>query len=403
MDVVRLVAAGLLTIMLAGCPHAASTPTAKPRRDTEPLSVEVIPRPVYASPMLTLTGEYAQLLFHLNIHNKGDSPVRIRQVELTLVREGEVLERQIFSELSLKQRLRSVPWIVMRDRQTIAAAHRYRGMLARPAENTVVPPRDAVSLIHQHSIVRPRQLPDRIRCTITHRAGRASSEVAVHCYQQRTPLRLPFAGRWWVMGGHRFDEHHASAVLDSQNFAYDLGILGGNGSTSGGDIKRNKSYHANGQPVLAAADGTVVAVHDGVPENVPVGRRPTWQGILRRPKDLAGNHVIVRHADSEYSAYLHLRPGIEVRQGDDVRAGQRLGRCGNSGNSRESHLHFQLQDGPDLFRAKGLPARFSDFTVHIGRLRMYIPTDRPMPLPSRLFVEPGHGAGAVEISKILLR
>lgn len=401
MVVVRLWAAGLLLILLAGCPHATSTSTVKPRREAELLRVEVIPRPLYASPMLALTGEYAQLLFHLNIHNNGESPVSIQQVELTSLRRGEVLERQILGEPSLQQRLRSVPWIVMRDRQTIAAAHRYRGMLATPAKDTVVPPRDAVSLVYQLVIVRPRQLPDRIRYTVLHRAGQASGEVAIHRYKQQTPLRLPFTGRWWVMAGHRFDEHHASAVLDSQNFAYDLGVLGGNGSTSGEDIKRNQSYHANGRPVLAAADGTVVVVHDGVPENVPVGRRPTWQGILRQPLDLAGNHVILRHADSEYSAYLHLRPGIEVRQGEEVRAGQRLGRCGNSGNSRESHLHVQLQDGPDLFRAKGLPARFSDFTVHFGRLRIYIPEDRPMPLPSRLFVEPGRGAGSVEISKIL--
>jgi len=42
-------------------------------------------------------------------------------------------------------------------------------------------------------------------------------------HQQETRLRLPFSGRWWLLGTHRFDDHHAQAILDSQNFAYDFG------------------------------------------------------------------------------------------------------------------------------------------------------------------------------------
>ncbi|MFD6171816.1 hypothetical protein ACFWH0_22935 [Streptomyces coeruleorubidus] len=42
-----------------------------------------------------------------------------------------------------------------------------------------------------------------------------------------------------------------------------------------------------------------------------------------------------------------------------MRAGQVLARCGNSGNSSEPHLHFQLMDGPDPDAARGIP-----FTWH---------------------------------------
>ena len=43
-----------------------------------------------------------------------------------------------------------------------------------------------------------------------------------------------------------------------------------------------------------------------------------------------------------------------------VRRGQVLGRCGNSGNSSEPHLHFQLMDHPHHSVAAGLPFTFED-------------------------------------------
>ena len=39
-----------------------------------------------------------------------------------------------------------------------------------------------------------------------------------------------------------------------------------------------------------------------------------------------------------------------------VRAGEQIGECGNSGNSSEPHLHFQLQDHQRVAIAAGLPA-----------------------------------------------
>jgi murein DD-endopeptidase MepM/ murein hydrolase activator NlpD len=52
-----------------------------------------------------------------------------------------------------------------------------------------------------------------------------------------------------------------------------------------------------------------------------------------------------------------------VRPGDRVAAGQPLAACGNSGNSTESHLHFQLMDHPSVLLAAGLPLRFVRYQV----------------------------------------
>ena len=44
-----------------------------------------------------------------------------------------------------------------------------------------------------------------------------------------------------------------------------------------------------------------------------------------------------------------------MEQGESVAAGQLIGRCGNSGNSSEPHLHFHLQTTPELGTGEGLP------------------------------------------------
>jgi len=199
------------------------------------------------------------------------------------------------------------------------------------------------------------------------------------------------------MEGHRFDEDHADAMLPSQGFAYDLGVLGPGLTTFEGDPRRNASYLAHGREVLAAADGEVVAAQGGSQENEPVGARPSWDQVLQRPEELAGNYIVLKHAEAEYTVYLHLRPELSVKRGDRVRAGQPIGSCGNSGNSLESHLHFQLQDGPDPLRAHGLPARFSNFTVELGHLRLHVPPGCSMPLPTYLVIEPGRSPRSAEL------
>jgi len=63
------------------------------------------------------------------------------------------------------------------------------------------------------------------------------------------------------------------------------------------------------------------------------------------------------------AALVHLRRGsVRVRPGDRVAAGPLLAECGNSGNSSEPHLHFQLMDHPSVLLA-GLPVRFARYRV----------------------------------------
>ena len=120
------------------------------------------------------------------------------------------------------------------------------------------------------------------------------------------PLALPFKGKWTVAWGGDTSEANihvragAPGVPWSQRRAADLFVKGADGKTFRTDGKKNEDYLAYGLPVLAVADGQVVTVIDGVPENEPGTLNPSY---------LAGNEVMIRHADNLYSFYAHLQPG----------------------------------------------------------------------------------------------
>lgn len=52
-----------------------------------------------------------------------------------------------------------------------------------------------------------------------------------------------------------------------------------------------------------------------------------------------------------------------MREGQRVETGTEIGRCGNSGNTSEPHLHFHLQDRAQFGNAEGLPAFFNGYTA----------------------------------------
>ncbi|MDT0442549.1 M23 family metallopeptidase [Streptomyces johnsoniae] len=129
-------------------------------------------------------------------------------------------------------------------------------------------------------------------------------------------------------------------------------------------LRRNRDFPAFGRPVFAAADARVVHAADRRRDHLS---RSSWPALLYLfgealvretggPGHIVGNHVVLDLGDGVFALYAHLERGsLTVRAGDRVRAGQQLARCGNSGNSSEPHVHFQLMDGPDLRTARGVP------------------------------------------------
>jgi murein DD-endopeptidase MepM/ murein hydrolase activator NlpD len=155
-----------------------------------------------------------------------------------------------------------------------------------------------------------------------------------------TPLRFPLRGTWYVMhGGGRLLNHHAR--VPQQRAAVDLVKAGRWGTrVPGGAPRDTAAYLAWDAEVCAPCDGRVVSAVGDLEDQVP--GRPRYGPPF-------GNHVFI-DTGAETVRLGHLRAGsVLVRPGDSVRAGQPIGRVGNSGHSSEPHLHVQAdQDGLGL-------------------------------------------------------
>jgi len=170
-------------------------------------------------------------------------------------------------------------------------------------------------------------------------------------------LTAPFGGEWTAVNGGVTKRSSHSWGLVSQRYAYDFVITDEDGDTHEGDGQALADYYAFGEPIRAPADGTVVATEDSLRDYpTPGSLVPEW-----RTYKITGNYVVIEHEDGEYSMMAHLQEGsVTVEAGDEVARGDVVGRCGNSGNSSEPHLHFQLMDRSNFWIAAGLVPQFTD-------------------------------------------
>jgi Peptidase family M23 len=174
--------------------------------------------------------------------------------------------------------------------------------------------------------------------------------------------------------GHEPQTHHRG--VNNQRHAYDVGVrVGGaggvatscqGGTCSGGardgdpcvdngDCNDNTNAYVYGEPILAMADGEVVAILHDYPENPnppdklagvngcdvrACGNTPDCDEPTEIPT--TGNSIFLEYATGEISHYAHSIPGSNnhLDCGDTVSQGDVVGNVGNSGNSTGPHLHY---------------------------------------------------------------
>jgi len=211
-----------------------------------------------------------------------------------------------------------------------------------------------------------KPMPPLLTATVTEDVAKVA--VSTH---KPVVISPPLSGPNWLDGNSCCDmTAHRMAMnpLDgglwaAERFAIDYVQLSTDGTVYKGDQAKPESYPYFGADIHAVADGPVVGVVDGLPEQVP-GTNPTGLPL----DQYGGNHVVQDIGDGNYAFYAHLKTGtVKVKVGDQLTTGQVLGNLGNTGNSDAPHLHFHVMSTPDPLRSNGLPFVFKDFTLD-GRL-----------------------------------
>jgi hypothetical protein len=165
-----------------------------------------------------------------------------------------------------------------------------------------------------------------------------------------SPLR---GGPFYVVSGGG-----NGSVNQHSDYAMDIAKLNAFGFSAAGFYPAELEKHAAfGAEIIAPCAGEVIAA-----ENSKLNRRP----LDPDSNDLRGGNHVVIFCDGHSVHLAHMQPGsIVVGVGDQVAAGQLLGKVGNSGNTMQPHLHINavrgrhiLERGKDGAPAGAEPAPF---------------------------------------------
>jgi murein DD-endopeptidase MepM/ murein hydrolase activator NlpD len=353
-------AATMLAIFSAGVALEGEIPAANSLPLTRYLRVAVVPS---SKSVDAFVGDgVAHAAFELYVANFGDKPVRLVAVRLEGAGGAEPYFKTIdrdalesaFSKLGFPRQTRVAP-ILGRGESAVIFLF----------PNFGAPERAPASVVTSLDVEEEGKPDSEQRITIAPIAVRHHAAVVI---------QPPLTGRnWLAANGPSNTSIHRRAIFIvdgvpriGQRFAIDFVKLGPDGRTYRGDQHNNRSYYAYRQPITAVAAGTIVATLDGVPDNIPESGN---FAVELRLANAGGNFVAERIGDGRYVMYAHLEPGsLEVKPGDQVKAGQTIASLGNTGSSTEPHLHIQVCNAPSFLGSDGIPYEFDSFTLKKYRI-----------------------------------
>jgi hypothetical protein len=221
------------------------------------------------------------------------------------------------------------------------------------------------------------RVPNRLRHRlVTADATMEGAIIGTH-HTELKLLSSPVEGPNWLASdapSNDADNHHRRGIiildghaLISRRYAIDWMQMQ-NGAAFSGEASEKRSYYAYGKPVFAVTDAAVVVAKDGLPDNVPGHNTPGHEGfhpaVPITMDTVGGNTITLDLGNGQFAHFFHLQPGsLCVKVGDHVRRGQVLALIGNSGDSREPHVHFEVTTSSKPLAGEGLPYLIDRYRV----------------------------------------
>lgn len=341
---------GMSIIFAAGCTQPAVEQQKTPETPVVTMSVPIAPVPVAST-------NGVNIAYELELKNPGDMILTPEKIEVIDQATGKTIytpDAEVFKK-TFQKASSPLP----------TAAEMINGTLKVPV------PR--ISIWFK---VSPDAVPDKLvhRLTLNRTTSGLSpisitgGEVTVRKDLQPVVIGSPMRGAGWVaMETTEPTTHHFlmpvtinGVTTVDQRFAQDWFYVDPvTGQVARGSVNVTKNYLGYGKELLAVADGTVVDIHDDLPDN----------GIYKVPPFSfatgPGNNVVIDIGNNKYACYVHTIPGsIRVKKGDIVKEGQVIALLGNSGQSDIPHLHFEVVTGkPIIMGGEGYPFVFRSFDL----------------------------------------
>lgn len=340
----------LVAILLPVCAQAAD----KAQWPPEPM----IEMRVQFAPTAFPAGGASYLVYELRITNLSKEPVSARRLEVVETAAGNAAPLAAYEGPQLDSILQHFGNPAVGD-QMPTADNTHRQLAA--GETVIV----FLTIALEDGARAVQSLTHRLFTSEASIEGAVTSTTGVKLLELGPPLE----GGPWVAksGAAKNDSHHrrqfmvlGGMVTLSNRCAIDW-VREENGASFRGSKDFIQSYLSYDAAVLAVADGTVVFVRDGIPDNKPghVGA----EALNLSLDTVAGNTLVLDLGHGQFAHYAHLKPGsLRAKAGDRVRRGDVIAWVGNSGSSFEPHLHFEVTTSSASMRGEGVPYRIAEYT-----------------------------------------
>jgi Peptidase family M23 len=349
-----------------------------------PQSVEIRfcpPSAIRTYPLESRRDLQSLLLQNVAVINHGSAPFKVDDIDIELLQANRVLEsRKLDREAVQRIAVRGAKLQTAGILERVAFQFCGTDLIASDIRlaGPILDRSRALLIVEQVFAFRGARdtLRVRVHGSVDGHTSEFTGSIPIKSEFGQNKYIFPLRGVWYAGWGASFHTGHRWAI--PEEFALDIAKIGESGLSHKGDGTRFDDYYAYGADVLAAADGRVISAANDRQEDSSAMQRPNetqkayfarlqkeqGERLAKGPTAITGNYVMIDHGKNEYSLYAHLQPGsVGIGVGDQVKAGDVIGKLGSSGNSTEPHLHFHVCDKPDPLMCAGIPVNFSNITI----------------------------------------